>query len=139
MTTLSQLSKDLIGVLLLVLFGYCLFFVDINTHDLAIPASLLNVNSIFLSIVLEAIPFILIGVFASALIQVFVSEEFIQRLIPKNPYIALLPAVLVSFDLHFLYYNTLEDNDVSLSLHSLHRLFPTESVDDKSKLGTYYF
>ncbi|MFE3982333.1 MULTISPECIES: permease [unclassified Priestia] len=96
MTTLSQLSKDLIGVLLLVLFGYCFFFVDINTHDLAIPASLLNVNSIFLSIVLEAIPFILIGVFASALIQVFVSEEFIQRLIPKNPYIALLPAVLVS-------------------------------------------
>ena len=96
MTTLSQLSKDLIGVLLLILFGYCFFFVDINTNDLAIPASLLNVNSIFLSIVLEAIPFILLGVFASALIQVFVSEEFIQRLIPKNPYIALLPAVLVS-------------------------------------------
>ncbi|MDH2363847.1 permease [Priestia megaterium] len=96
MTTLSQLSKDLIGVLLLMLFGYCFFFVDINTNDLAIPASLLNVNSIFLSIVLEAIPFILLGVFASALIQVFVSEEFIQRLIPKNPYIALLPAVLVS-------------------------------------------
>ncbi|MEH7210704.1 permease, partial [Priestia megaterium] len=68
----------------------------INTKDLAIPASLLNVNSIFLSIVLEAIPFILLGVFASALIQVFVSEELVQRLIPKNPYIALLPAVLVS-------------------------------------------
>ncbi|MBU8690476.1 permease [Priestia megaterium] len=96
MTTLSQLSKDLIGVLLLMLFGYCFFFVDINTNDLAIPASLLNVNSIFLSIVLEAIPFILLGVFASALIQVFVSEELIQRLIPKKPYIALLPAVLVS-------------------------------------------
>lgn len=96
MTTLSQLSKDLIGVLLLVLFGYCFFFVDINTKDLAIPASLLNVNSIFLSIVLEAIPFILLGVFASALIQVFVSEELVQLLIPKNPYIALLPAVLVS-------------------------------------------
>ncbi|WP_195694587.1 permease [Priestia megaterium] len=96
MTTLSQLSKDLTGVLLLVLFGYCFFFVDINTKDLAIPASLLNVNSIFLSIVLEAIPFILLGVFASALIQVFVSEELVQRLIPKNPYIALLSAVLVS-------------------------------------------
>ncbi|GAB1810025.1 permease [Priestia megaterium] len=96
MTTLSQLSKDLIGMLLLLLFGYCFFFVDINTKDLAIPVSLLNVNSIFLSIVLEAIPFILLGVFASALIQVFVSEELIRRLIPKNPYIALLPAVLVS-------------------------------------------
>ncbi|MGC3787533.1 permease [Priestia aryabhattai] len=96
MTTLSQLSKDLIGMLLLILFGYCFFFVDINTNDLVIPASLLNVNSIFLSIVLEAIPFILLGVFASALIQVFVSEALIQRLIPKNPYIALIPAVLVS-------------------------------------------
>lgn len=96
MTTLSQLSKDLIGMLLLILFGYCFFFDDINTNDLVIPASLLNVNSIFLSIVLEAIPFILLGVFASALIQVFVSEALIQRLIPKNPYIALIPAVLVS-------------------------------------------
>ncbi|MGF9893011.1 permease [Priestia megaterium] len=96
MITLSKLSKDLIGVFLLLLFGYCFFFVDINTRDLAIPVSLLNVNSIFLSIVLEAIPFILLGVFASALIQVFVSEELIQRLIPKNPYIAFLPAVLVS-------------------------------------------
>ncbi|MDI3091252.1 permease [Priestia megaterium] len=96
MTTITRLSKDLIGILLLLLFGYCFLFVDIDTKDLAIPASLLNVNSIFLSIILEAIPFILLGVFASALIQVFVSEELIQRLIPKNPYIALLPAVLVS-------------------------------------------
>lgn len=38
----------------------------------------------------------MLGVFASALIQVFISEKFIQSVIPQNPYIALLPAVLVS-------------------------------------------
>ncbi|RIV14820.1 permease [Priestia flexa] len=94
--TLSKVSKELVGVLLLLLFGYCFFFVDIDTSNLAIPTSLLNVNTIFLSIVFEAIPFILLGVFASALIQVFISERAIQRMIPKNPYLALVSAVVVS-------------------------------------------
>lgn len=94
--TLSKVSKELVGLLLLLLFGYCFFFVDIDTSNLAIPTSLLNVNTIFLSIVFEAIPFILLGVFASALIQVFISERAIQRMIPKNPYLALVSAVVVS-------------------------------------------
>ncbi|TYR79362.1 permease [Priestia megaterium] len=96
MMTLSKISKELVGVLLLLVFGYCFFFVDIDTKELSVPASLLNVNIMFLSIVLEAIPFILLGVFASALIQVFISEQFIQKMIPKNPYFALLPALFVS-------------------------------------------
>nr|WP_205186032.1 permease [Metabacillus iocasae] len=67
-----------------------------NELELEVPSSLLNVNAIFLSIVLEALPFILLGVFASALIQTFVSEELLQRFIPKNAYAALLPAAIVS-------------------------------------------
>jgi uncharacterized membrane protein YraQ (UPF0718 family) len=60
-----------------------------------LPNSFFNVNTIFLSIVLEAIPFILLGVFVSALIQSFVSENTIQRLVPRNAYLAVIPAALL--------------------------------------------
>ncbi|MBO0991542.1 permease [Bacillus sp. SD088] len=81
----------LMGVLI------CIFlFADMMNIEETISKSMLNVNTIFLSIVLEALPFVLIGVFVSALIQTFLSEEMVQRLIPKNPLLAILPAVLVS-------------------------------------------
>ncbi len=44
---------------------------------------------IFSSLLLEAIPFILIGSIISALIQMFISEEFIRKIIPKNIFLAL--------------------------------------------------
>lgn len=60
-----------------------------------IPTSFFNVNTIFLSIILEAIPFILLGVFVSAIIQSFVSENAIRRLLPRNAYLAIIPAALL--------------------------------------------
>jgi len=54
----------------------------------------LNFKTIFLSIVIEALPFILIGVLVSALLQNFVSEEQIQRLLPKNKILKILLACL---------------------------------------------
>lgn len=54
-----------------------------------------NFSTVFISIILEALPFILLGSFVSALIQVFVSEEFITRLIPKNRIFALIMASLL--------------------------------------------
>ncbi|SFK99850.1 hypothetical protein SAMN03159341_102628 [Paenibacillus sp. 1_12] len=45
-----------------------------------------------ISIIIEALPFILIGVFVSALLQVFVSERTIRRLIPKNPFLGIVTA-----------------------------------------------
>ena len=39
--------------------------------------------NIFTSIILEAIPFIILGSFISAIIQIFISEEFIAKLIPQ--------------------------------------------------------
>ncbi|OPA73994.1 hypothetical protein BVG16_26085 [Paenibacillus selenitireducens] len=49
-------------------------------------------KTMFISIVLEAMPFILIGVIVSALIQVFVSDETVQRMIPKNPVLGIITA-----------------------------------------------
>ncbi|WP_251028137.1 MULTISPECIES: permease [unclassified Bacillus (in: firmicutes)] len=51
-----------------------------------IPSSFFNVNTIFLSIIIEAIPFILLGVFVSAIIQSFVSENAIRKLLLCNEY-----------------------------------------------------
>ncbi|WP_314589905.1 permease [Paenibacillus terrigena] len=46
----------------------------------------------FLSIMIEAMPFILIGVVLSALVEVFVSEQTIRRMIPKNPILGIITA-----------------------------------------------
>ena len=52
-------------------------------------------KTMFLSIILEALPFILLGVIVSSLLQIFVSEQTITRIIPKNPILAILFACLI--------------------------------------------
>lgn len=46
---------------------------------------------VFISIVLQSLPFVLLGVFASALVQQYLSERQVVRWMPKQP----LPAVLL--------------------------------------------
>lgn len=48
-----------------------------------------------MSITLEAIPFILLSVFVSAIIQAFISENAIRRILPRNSYFAVIPAALL--------------------------------------------
>ncbi|HWJ79739.1 MAG TPA: permease [Niallia sp.] len=47
-------------------------------------------NTIFISIVIEALPFILIGVIISSVIQIFISEEFIAKIMPKSTVLSVL-------------------------------------------------
>ncbi len=54
--------------------------------------TLLQLNTIFISIIIEALPFILIGVIVSGIIQVYISEEMIAKLMPKNNILAILLA-----------------------------------------------
>lgn len=51
--------------------------------------------TIFLSIIIEALPFILIGVLASSFIHIFLSEENIQRFLPRRRLIRLSVAALL--------------------------------------------
>ncbi len=51
--------------------------------------TLLQMNTIFISIIIEALPFIVIGVFISSLIQTFVTEEMIAKMIPKNRFLSV--------------------------------------------------
>jgi uncharacterized membrane protein YraQ (UPF0718 family) len=43
----------------------------------------------------EATPFLLLGVAVSALVHVFVSEDTLLRLVPKNPILSLIPALFL--------------------------------------------
>lgn len=52
--------------------------------------SLQSFKILFISIILEAFPFILLGVLASALLQVFVSDALIAKLTPRNPVVGVL-------------------------------------------------
>lgn len=53
-------------------------------------AKLQSFKIIFLSILLEALPFLLVGVLVSALLQAFVSDKLIQKLTPRNPIAGVL-------------------------------------------------
>ncbi|RFT68598.1 permease [Bacillus clarus] len=94
----NRISKELIGIVLIAIFLFLLFFVDFTSlahlHK-SIPKEWLNVNTIFLSIFFEAIPFILLGVIVSSIIQVFVTEDMIRKVLPKSPIIAVIPAAFV--------------------------------------------
>lgn len=50
--------------------------------------------STFLSIVVESLPFILIGSIVSAIIQLFIKEETLEKILPKNK---ILSIILASF------------------------------------------
>lgn len=52
---------------------------------------------IFTSIILDSLPFIILGSFVSAIIQIFVSEEFIEKIIPKNSAFGYIGAALIGF------------------------------------------
>lgn len=50
----------------------------------------LQLNTIFLSMLMEAIPFVLVGVIISGLIQSFITEQWISRIMPRNRFLSSL-------------------------------------------------
>ncbi len=50
----------------------------------ALPNSVLQMSVIFLSIVIEALPFVLLGCLISGALQVFLTPERVTRLLPKK-------------------------------------------------------
>jgi uncharacterized protein len=93
--TLRGSIIDITGVLLIVIVLLMLTPNFGGSNSFAIPPSLLNLNTIFLSILIEALPFVLIGVLIAGLIQIFITEEHIRRFIPKNKYLAVIMSCIV--------------------------------------------
>lgn len=52
-------------------------------------------KTMFVSLTLEALPFLLLGVLVSSLIQVFVPESWIRRIIPRHPLLGAIVASLL--------------------------------------------
>lgn len=66
-------------------------------HDGTLPnllfihsTELQTFKTMLISILLESVPFIFLGAFISSILHVFVPEQFIRRLIPRNPLLGML-------------------------------------------------
>ncbi|KAB7673123.1 permease [Bacillus sp. B1-b2] len=84
--------KDLFIFSLFLLMMYLFFFGDIYVAEkmnYVLPDNIKTMFILFLGILLEALPFLLLGAIASSIINVYVSEEMIARIIPKNPFLAI--------------------------------------------------
>lgn len=96
----NKKSLFFIPLLALILPLLIMFIVNIsilksNFNFIFQNSVLQSFTTIFLSIILEAFPFIILGVFVSSIIQIFISEETIAKLIPKNKFIGLIAAASV--------------------------------------------
>jgi uncharacterized protein len=57
--------------------------------------NLINFKIIVLSIVIEALPFVLFSIIVSAILHNFVTENMIRRIIPQNRFLSIVPASLL--------------------------------------------
>lgn len=63
----------------------------------SLPPKLNDFAIIFLGLIVEALPFILLGVILSSLLSIFITEEKILRWLPRNRLLALLYASFTGF------------------------------------------
>lgn len=62
-----------------------------------LPNSVLQMSTIFLSIVIEALPFVLLGCLISGALQVFLTPERVKRWLPKNRLLSILTGSILGF------------------------------------------
>ncbi|HEM4070200.1 TPA: permease [Streptococcus suis] len=62
-----------------------------------LPTSVLQAGAIFLSILIEALPFVLIGAIISGFIDVFITPDKVRKLLPKNKFLAILFGTFIGF------------------------------------------
>lgn len=67
-------------------------FVVSYHHKTGLPSNpqLQQIKTLFIGIFLEALPFLILGVLLSSVLQMFIQEEWIRRLNPKNPVLGVL-------------------------------------------------
>lgn len=62
-----------------------------------LPDSVLQMSTIFLSIVIEALPFVMLGCFISGALQVFLTPERVNRILPKNKLLSICFGCFMGF------------------------------------------
>jgi uncharacterized protein len=84
------------AILLIILVLFLVWFAfDWKGGQVVIsPCVLNNFSTIFISLILEALPFVLLGVLISSLIQIYITEDMLVRFIPRQKLPALFAASL---------------------------------------------
>ncbi|WP_317334682.1 permease, partial [Streptococcus orisratti] len=62
-----------------------------------LPDSVLQWMAIFISIIIEALPFVLLGAILSGFIEVYVTPDLVQKFLPKNKFLRILFGTLIGF------------------------------------------
>ncbi|HPJ02941.1 MAG TPA: permease [Candidatus Limiplasma sp.] len=90
-----KISK-VIGFLLLTASIFWIGFrFGMQTSSVGLLDGIRGFTLILLSILLEALPFVLLGIIVSSVIQVFITEEMILKIMPRNHFLRLMFASLV--------------------------------------------
>ena len=97
--TSAPIKTAIGGIRLFVLFAALFIFykafstAGINASQIGV-SELQILNTVFISILMQAFPFLLMGVLVSSIIQVFVSRDMIVRFFPKNKLTSMIVAIL---------------------------------------------
>lgn len=99
-TPTSEKRQSGVGVLLIMVavaafIGYLILRIP-GVFDVVMPY-VRAFALVVVSILLEAIPFVLLGAFIASLIHIFVSEAWLAGIIPKNRWLGLLIASFMGF------------------------------------------
>ncbi|HHU3825424.1 TPA: permease [Streptococcus agalactiae] len=62
-----------------------------------LPDSVLQWFAIFISIIIEALPFVLLGTILSGIIKVFITPDIVNKFLPKNKFLRVLFGTFVGF------------------------------------------
>lgn len=62
-----------------------------------LPHSVLQMGTIFLSIVIEALPFVMLGCVISGALYVFLTPDRVKKLLPKNKFLSIIVGSLLGF------------------------------------------
>lgn len=62
-----------------------------------LPHSILQMGTIFLSIVIEALPFVMLGCVISGALHVFLTPERVKKILPKNKFLSIVVGSFMGF------------------------------------------
>lgn len=86
---------DKLSLVVLILITFYLFDNIFRVIDLSEYISKFQVlNTVFMSILMEAFPFLLLGVFISSIIQLFITKEVIVKYFPQNNILSFFIAII---------------------------------------------
>ncbi len=62
-----------------------------------LPSSVLQWFAVFMSIIIEALPFVLLGTILSGFIEIYITPDIVNRFLPRNKFLRILFGTFVGF------------------------------------------